>query len=49
MVHGAHKRDPLTGEDFFFADADGKNEWTAQRYHELATNHFITSRPSARR
>jgi hypothetical protein len=43
-MRGVHKRDPWTGKDFFFADNDGKNEWTAQRYHELALKYFVSFR-----
>ena len=43
MPIGAHKRDPISREWFFFADPNDKNEWTARRYTELALRYQITS------
>jgi hypothetical protein len=41
-THGAHRRDPITGEGYTFVDPNGRTEWTAQRYYELATRHLIS-------
>jgi hypothetical protein len=43
-VHGAHKRDPVSGEWWFFAEPNINNKLLAQTYHDLALRHFISFR-----
>jgi hypothetical protein len=43
-VHGAHKRDPINAEWWFFAEPGINNRELAQRFHDLALAHFISFR-----
>ncbi len=43
-IHGAHKRDPINDEWWFFAEPNVNNKLLAQCYHDLALKHFISFR-----